>query len=78
MRASTGRTGSCCDNAAAGSFWAVLKAGIGPRAWPDRTTARAGVFTYIETFYNRRRLRRHPSWGYLTPRETRRRHTLAA
>jgi hypothetical protein len=28
----------------------------------------------IETFYNRKRLRRHPVWGYLTPLETRQRH----
>ncbi|GGT42613.1 hypothetical protein GCM10010254_72720 [Streptomyces chromofuscus] len=28
----------------------------------------------IETDYNRRRLRRHPEWGYLTPHETRQRH----
>ncbi|WP_327287971.1 hypothetical protein [Streptomyces sp. NBC_01198] len=27
--------------------------------------------------YNRRRLRKHPDWGYLTPNETRQRHTLA-
>ncbi len=78
MRASTGRTGSCYDNAAAESFWAVLKAEIGTRTWPDRATARAEVFSFIETFYNRRRLRKHPSWGYLTPHETRQRHTLAA
>lgn len=78
MRASTGRTGSCYDNAAAESFWAVLKAEIGTRTWPDRATARAAVFSYIETFYNRRRLRKHPDWGYLTPNETRQRHTLAA
>ncbi|MEV8099670.1 IS3 family transposase [Kitasatospora sp. NPDC085879] len=78
MRASTGRTGSCYDNAAAESSWAVLKAEIGTRTWPDRTAARAAVFWFIETFYNRRRLRKHASWGYLTPHETRLRHTLAA
>ncbi|WP_406435575.1 DUF6093 family protein [Streptomyces sp. NBC_01589] len=35
-----------------------------------------------ETFYNRRRLRKHINWGYLTPHETRLRYqqdqTLAA
>ena len=67
MRASTGRTGSCYGNATAESFWAILKAEIGTRAWPDRTTARAEVFSYIETFYNRCRLRKHPHWGYLPP-----------
>ncbi|WP_225995095.1 integrase core domain-containing protein, partial [Streptomyces arboris] len=73
-------TGSCFDNAAAESFWALLKEEIGTRVWPDRATARAGVFDFIETFYNRRRLRRHKVFGYLTPTETRQRHrlTLAA
>ncbi|MFH8739150.1 hypothetical protein [Streptomyces sp. NPDC017964] len=28
----------------------------------------------IETFYNRKRLRKHPIWGYLTPLEIRQRH----
>ncbi|MFJ9847758.1 IS3 family transposase [Kitasatospora sp. NPDC101155] len=82
MRQSMGRVGSCYDNAAAESFFAVLKEEIGTRVWPDRATARAEVFAFIETFYNRRRLRRHPEWGYLTPLEIRRRHrqghTLAA
>jgi NADH dehydrogenase len=58
LRQSCGRTGSCFDNAAAESFWALLKEEIGTRAWPDRATARAEVFTFIETFYNRRRLRK--------------------
>ncbi|MFD6415868.1 IS3 family transposase [Streptomyces sp. NPDC060194] len=70
-RQSMGRTGICFDNAAAESFWAVLKEEIGTRFWPDRATARAEIFTFIETFYNRRRLRKHIRWGYLTPHETR-------
>jgi hypothetical protein len=40
----------------------------------DRTTARAEIFAFIETFYNRRRLRKHPAWRYLTPLEIRQRH----
>ncbi|MER6694474.1 IS3 family transposase [Streptomyces minutiscleroticus] len=71
---STGRTGSCFDNAAAESFFAVLEEEIGTRTWPDRTTARAEIFAFIETFHHRRRLRKHPKWGYLTPLETRQRH----
>ena len=41
---------------------------------------RAEVFNFVETFYNRRRLRKHKTFGYLTPAETRQRHqhTLAA
>ncbi|MFH9607110.1 hypothetical protein [Streptomyces sp. NPDC017448] len=40
-RQSCGRTGSGFDNAAAESFWALLKEEIGIRTWPDRATARA-------------------------------------
>ncbi|WP_338899974.1 integrase core domain-containing protein [Streptomyces sp. TG1A-60] len=47
---------------------------IGTRFWPDRATARAGIFDFIEAFYNRRRLRKHVRWGYLTPHETRLRY----
>jgi len=60
LRQSMGRTGSCYDSAACESLWAVLKAEIGTRIWPDRAIARAEVFEFIEVFYNRRRLRRHP------------------
>ncbi|MFB7087472.1 integrase core domain-containing protein [Streptomyces sp. NPDC056296] len=74
LRQSMGRTGSCFDNAGAESFFALLKEEIGTRRWPDRTTARAEIFAFIETFYNRRRLRKHPVWGYLTPLEIRQRH----
>ncbi|MFF3468776.1 IS3 family transposase [Streptomyces sp. NPDC002619] len=61
-------------NAAAESFRAVLKEEIGTRFWTDRATARAGIFDFIETFYNRRRPRKHIHWGYLTPHETRLRY----
>ncbi|MEE1836804.1 transposase [Streptomyces sp. SP17KL33] len=64
-------------NAAAESFWALRKEEIGTRTWPDRTTTRAEVFTFIETFYNRRRLRKHRTFGHLTPIETRQRHQHA-
>lgn len=35
---------------------------------------RAEIFAFIETFYNRKRLRKQPVWGYITPLETRQRH----
>lgn len=38
---------------------------IGTRRWPDRATARAEIFAFIEIFYNRWRLGIHPHWGYL-------------
>ncbi|GGT04301.1 hypothetical protein GCM10010271_02690 [Streptomyces kurssanovii] len=34
--------------------------------WPDRATARAEVFIFTETFCNRR-LRKHRTFGHLTP-----------
>ncbi|MFJ9381393.1 IS3 family transposase [Streptomyces sp. NPDC101455] len=71
MRQSMGRVGSCYDNAAAESWFAVLKAEIGATAWATREAARADVFHYIEVEYNRSRLRRHPEYGYVTPLETR-------
>ncbi|WP_327249898.1 hypothetical protein [Streptomyces sp. NBC_01320] len=46
---------------------ALLKEEIGTRLRPDRATARAEVFNFIESFYNRRRLRKHKVFGYLTP-----------
>lgn len=49
------------------SFFALLKAEIGTRHRPDRATARAEIFAFIETFHNRKRLRKHPLRGYLTP-----------
>ncbi|HET6354750.1 hypothetical protein [Streptomyces sp.] len=61
-------------NAAAETLFAVLKEEIGTRIWAGRVSARADSLTFIETYYNRRRLRRQPEWGCLTPHETRQRH----
>ncbi|MER6526171.1 IS3 family transposase [Streptomyces sp. NPDC001508] len=71
LRRSMGRTGICCDNAAAESFFGLLKAEIGTTVWESREAARADVFRFIEVEYNRTRLRKHPEFGYLTPLETR-------
>ncbi|MGC0372681.1 transposase InsO family protein [Streptomyces sp. SAI-229] len=54
LRRSCGRIGSCFDNATAESSRALLKEEIGTRIRPDRATARAEFFNFIETFYNRR------------------------
>lgn len=68
IRNSVGRTGICFDNAAAESFWATLKKElIHLHAFAGLRQLRAGVFDYIETYYNRRRL--HSTIGYLTPVE---------
>ncbi|MFJ8794730.1 IS3 family transposase, partial [Streptomyces sp. NPDC102462] len=71
LRQSMGRTGICYDNAAAESFFGLLKAEIGTTIWESREAARADVFRFIEVEYNRTRLRKHPEFGYLTPLETR-------
>lgn len=71
LRQSMGRTGICYDNAAAESFFGLLKAEIGTTVWESRHAARADVFRFIEVEYNRTRLRKHPEFGYLTPLETR-------
>ncbi|MGW5974035.1 IS3 family transposase [Streptomyces sp. NPDC055185] len=71
LRQSMGRTGSCYDNAAAESFFGLLKAEIGTTVWESHEAARADVFHFIEVEYNRTRLRKHPVYGYVTPLETR-------
>lgn len=68
LRPSTGRTGSCYDNAAAESWFATLKTEIGTQVWTDRTVARHDVFDYL-IYYNRHRL--HSTLGYRTPYEAR-------
>ncbi len=66
MIQSMSRKGDCYDNAVAESFFSNLKNEL---TWhcrfPDRATARAAVFDYIEVFYNRQRL--HQTLDYLSP-----------
>src|SRR5512142_131714 len=76
VRPSVGRTGICYDNAVAESFFATLKKEcIHTRPWPTVDAVRAGVFEYIESYYNRRR--RHSTIGYDTPIEYEMKYALA-
>ncbi len=51
--------GSCADNAAAESFFGVLKRErVNRRQYRTRSEARADVFDYIERFYNPRKTKR--------------------
>ncbi|WP_406083012.1 integrase core domain-containing protein (plasmid) [Streptomyces zaomyceticus] len=69
IRQSAGRTGACFDNAAAESFFAVLKAEIGTTVRETRAHARQDVFRWIAEHYNRERL--HSTIGYITPYQAR-------
>ncbi|MFJ4806979.1 DDE-type integrase/transposase/recombinase [Streptomyces murinus] len=60
IRQSMGRVGSYHENAAAESWFAILKAETGTTMRETRETARADVSRYTEAEYNRSRLRRPP------------------
>jgi putative transposase len=63
---SMSRSGDCWDNAAMESFFSTLKTErTSWKNYQSRDEARAGVFDYIERFYNPRR--RHSTLGYLSP-----------
>ncbi len=64
---SMSRVGSALDNAISESFVSTLKSEIGVSRYPERQTARASIFEFIESYYNR--VRRHSSLGYLSPTE---------
>ena len=68
MTCSMSRRGNCWDNAVAESFFKTLKAEwVERQSYATRAQAKASVFEYIETFYNRKRL--HSSLGYVSPEE---------
>ncbi|MGP3934665.1 IS3 family transposase [Nonomuraea sp. KM88] len=73
VRPSTGRTGTCFDNAITESFFASLECElIDRRTFHTRSEAQRALFSYIEGFYNPRR--RHSANGQLSPAEYERRH----
>ena len=63
---SMSRRGNCYDNAVAESWFATLKSELGDH-FESYGTAKAELFDYIETFYNRERL--HSTLGYRSPEE---------
>lgn len=66
MVCSMSRRGNCWDNAVAESFFATLKAEILYRRVPaTRKEARALIFEYIESYYNRKRL--HSTINNMSP-----------
>lgn len=73
---STGRTGSCYDNAVTESFFASLETELIDRTrFVTRADAEREVFSYVEGFYNP--WRRHSANGQLSPAEYERRHMEA-
>lgn len=65
---SMSRRGNCWDNAPMESFFASLKKElVHDEDYATRGDAKASIFEYIETFYNR--VRRHSSLGYVSPTE---------
>lgn len=63
---SMSRKGNCWDNAVSESFFSAIDRELlsDGRSWsPERS--RLEIFTYIETYYNRRRL--HSTLGYQSP-----------
>jgi transposase InsO family protein len=65
---SMSRKANCWDNAVVESFFSTLKREwVQGKTYRTRTEARADIFYYIETWYNRKR--RHSTLGYLSPAE---------
>lgn len=65
---SMSRKANCWDNAVVESFFSTLKREwVQGKGYRTRAEARADIFYYIETWYNRKR--RHSTLGYLSPSE---------
>ena len=68
VQCSMSRKGNCWDNAVMESFFSRLKVElIYAENYKAVEDARAGIFEYIELFYNR--VRRHSAIGYMSPHE---------
>jgi len=68
LRASMSRKGNCWDNAVMEAFFSRLKVElIYAENYRTVEEARAGIFEYIELFYNR--TRRHSANGYISPND---------
>ncbi len=66
---SMSRKGNCWDNAPAESFFRTLKAELrGDGKFAGYQHARQSIFTFIELWYNRKRL--HSALAYRTPAQT--------
>jgi transposase InsO family protein len=66
IQASMSGKGDCYDNAMMESFWATLKEECcGTTIFATRGEAKSAIFSYIEIYYNRKRL--HSSLGYRSP-----------
>lgn len=70
---SMSRKGNCWDNAPTESFFATLKRELVHRTrFTSRSEARSAIFSWIATWYNRKR--RHSSLGYMSPESFERQH----
>jgi len=65
---SMSRKGNCWDNAVAESFFKTIKVeSVYNQTYHDQNQAKLSIFTWIETWYNRKR--RHSALGYKTIEE---------
>lgn len=73
LQASMSRKGNCWDNAVMEAFFSRLKVElIYAENYQTVEEARAGIFEYIELFYNR--TRRHSANGYISPNDRERQY----
>ncbi len=74
---SMSRTGNCYDNAVMERFfWSLKHEWTNHEVYQDLPEARSGVFQYIETFYNSKRI--HQTLGYKTPEQYEADHATAS
>lgn len=73
---SMGAVGTCFDNAPSEAFFATLKKELVHRfRFATRAEAKRAIITWIEGWYNSRRL--HSTLGYMTPNEREEQHRIA-